>query len=42
MLSDLNSSVENVESDSGGLAREHSVDDTLSIKSEYNSIRFQD
>ena len=30
----LNSSVENVESDSGGLAREHSVDDTLSIKSD--------
>ena len=34
MSSDSNSSVDDVEDVSGGLAREHLVDDTLSIKSE--------
>ncbi len=34
MLSELNSSVINAESDVGGLVQEHLVDDTLSIRSE--------
>ncbi len=34
MLSELNSSVINAESDVGGLVHEHLVDDSLSIRSE--------